>query len=256
LRNSLDDHAEHAQSGLTLLASVASTAPFVGLFGTVWGIYHALLSIGATQQFSIDRVAGPVGEALIMTALGLLVAIPAVLGYNTLVRTNKRINHQLNRHRRTRGRIHRSPVFQPNDRGLTMAFKTQDDDDEAISEINMIPFIDVMLVLLIIFIITVPVLKHAVPVDLPRASAQKQQEDVEHLRVSVQASGQYFWNDKAISDEAIDAQFLQSAALSPQPELHLSADKAVRYERVAQIMAMARRAGLKKIGLVTQPSAP
>ncbi len=97
LRNSLDDHAARAQSGLTVLASVASTAPFVGLFGTVWGIYHALLSIGAAGQVSIDQVAGPIGEALIMTALGLLVAIPAVLGYNALGRGNKRIIHRLNR---------------------------------------------------------------------------------------------------------------------------------------------------------------
>jgi biopolymer transport protein ExbB len=97
LRNSLDDHTAHAQSGLTVLASVASTAPFVGLFGTVWGIYHALLGIGAAGQVGIDQVAGPIGEALIMTALGLLVAIPAVLGYNALLRGNKRINHQLTR---------------------------------------------------------------------------------------------------------------------------------------------------------------
>jgi len=80
-----------------VLASVASTAPFVGLFGTVWGIYHALLGIGASGQVSIDKVAGPIGEALIMTALGLLVAIPAVLGYNALVRANKAITHKLNR---------------------------------------------------------------------------------------------------------------------------------------------------------------
>ncbi|MDO9290162.1 MAG: MotA/TolQ/ExbB proton channel family protein [Hydrogenophaga sp.] len=97
LRRSLDDFTARAQGGLTVLASIASTAPFVGLFGTVWGIYHALLSIGAAGQVSIDQVAGPIGEALIMTALGLLVAIPAVLGYNTLVRGNKGINHQLNR---------------------------------------------------------------------------------------------------------------------------------------------------------------
>jgi len=97
LRNSLDDFTARAQSGLTVLASIASTAPFVGLFGTVWGIYHALLGIGAAGQVSIDQVAGPVGEALIMTALGLLVAIPAVLGYNTLVRGNKAIHHQLKR---------------------------------------------------------------------------------------------------------------------------------------------------------------
>lgn len=89
LRRSTDNITNHLQRGLPLLASVGSTAPFVGLFGTVWGIYHALITIGATGQTSIDRIAGPIGEALIMTAFGLVVAIPAVLGYNALVRANK-----------------------------------------------------------------------------------------------------------------------------------------------------------------------
>ena len=97
LRNAIDDATARLQSGLAILASVGSTAPFVGLFGTVWGIYHALLSIGAAGQASIDKVAGPVGEALIMTALGLAVAIPAVLGYNALVRGNKGVLGKLNR---------------------------------------------------------------------------------------------------------------------------------------------------------------
>jgi biopolymer transport protein ExbB len=79
----------NAQQGLAVLATVGSTAPFVGLFGTVWGIYNALVKIGASGQASIDKVAGPVGEALIMTAIGLAVAVPAVLGYNWLVRRNK-----------------------------------------------------------------------------------------------------------------------------------------------------------------------
>jgi len=77
------------QDGLAFLATVGSTAPFVGLFGTVWGIYHALTAIGISGQASIDKVAGPVGEALIMTALGLAVAVPAVMGYNWLIRRNK-----------------------------------------------------------------------------------------------------------------------------------------------------------------------
>jgi biopolymer transport protein ExbB len=97
LRKSVDDFQARAQAGLSVLASVASTAPFVGLFGTVWGIYHALLGIGAAGQVSIDQVAGPIGEALIMTAMGLVVAIPAVLGYNALLRGNKGVLHQLNR---------------------------------------------------------------------------------------------------------------------------------------------------------------
>jgi biopolymer transport protein ExbB len=97
LRNSIDDSTARLQNGLAILASVGSTAPFVGLFGTVWGIYHALMGIGASGQATIDKVAGPIGEALIMTALGLAVAIPAVLGYNALVRGNKAILTKLNR---------------------------------------------------------------------------------------------------------------------------------------------------------------
>ena len=89
LRDALHSGLAHLQFGQVLLASIGSTAPFIGLFGTVWGIYHALTAIGIAGQASIDKVAGPVGEALIMTALGLAVAVPAVLGYNWLVRRNK-----------------------------------------------------------------------------------------------------------------------------------------------------------------------
>ncbi len=89
LQRTADQVVSRMQSGLPVLASVGSTAPFVGLFGTVWGIYHALIAISLAGQASIDKVAGPVGEALIMTAIGLFVAVPAVLGYNILLRRNK-----------------------------------------------------------------------------------------------------------------------------------------------------------------------
>ncbi|MBT0571158.1 MotA/TolQ/ExbB proton channel family protein [Curvibacter sp. CHRR-16] len=97
LRNSIDDSAARMQTGLALLASVGSTAPFVGLFGTVWGIYHALMAMGQTGQANIGQVAGPIGEALIMTACGLAVAIPAVVGYNALTRSNKFVLSKLHR---------------------------------------------------------------------------------------------------------------------------------------------------------------
>jgi len=89
LQRAVDNVSSRLQDGLAFLATVGSTSPFVGLFGTVWGIYHALTAIGIAGQASIDKVAGPVGEALIMTAFGLAVAVPAVLGYNWLVRRNK-----------------------------------------------------------------------------------------------------------------------------------------------------------------------
>jgi biopolymer transport protein ExbB len=95
LQQNVDRMTNDLQRGLSFLASVGSTAPFVGLFGTVWGIYHALIAIGVAGQASIDKVAGPVGEALIMTAIGLAVAVPAVLGYNWLLRRNKAILDQL-----------------------------------------------------------------------------------------------------------------------------------------------------------------
>ena len=89
IQRATDSVQSNMQNGLAFLATVGSTAPFIGLFGTVWGIYNALVKIGVSGQASIDKVAGPVGEALIMTAIGLAVAVPAVLGYNFIVRRNK-----------------------------------------------------------------------------------------------------------------------------------------------------------------------
>jgi biopolymer transport protein ExbB len=95
IQRAIDNVQSRMQDGLAFLATVGSTAPFVGLFGTVWGIYHALTAIGIAGQASIDKVAGPVGEALIMTAMGLAVAVPAVLGYNWLIRRNKNAMDQV-----------------------------------------------------------------------------------------------------------------------------------------------------------------
>ena len=138
-----------------------------------------------------------------------------------------------------------------------MAFSTQDtDDSDVLSEINMIPLIDVMLVLLIVFIITVPVIKHSVNVDLPQASTQPSQEKPETIRLSVNADGQYYWNDAALAAEELEARLAEAAAQEPQPEFHIRGDKAVRYERVAQAMAAAQRAGLHKIGFIMEPGSP
>ncbi|WP_029525190.1 ExbD/TolR family protein [Polaromonas glacialis] len=134
-----------------------------------------------------------------------------------------------------------------------MAFGTQDDTDEVMNEINMTPLVDVMLVLLIIFIITVPVMKHSVNIDLPRATNEQQLIKPETVRLSVDAEGSYFLNEAKIADEDLAPRLRAAAAQNPQPDLHIRGDKAVRYERVAQAMAAAQQAGLRKIGFITEP---
>ena len=134
-----------------------------------------------------------------------------------------------------------------------MAFGTQDDTDEVMNEINMTPLVDVMLVLLIIFIITVPVMKHSVNIELPRATNEQQLIKPETVRLSVDAEGSYYLNDAKIADEDLAPRLKAAAAQNPQPDLHIRGDKAVRYERVAQAMAAAQQAGLRKIGFITEP---
>ncbi|CAN5585229.1 biopolymer transporter ExbD [soil metagenome] len=134
-----------------------------------------------------------------------------------------------------------------------MAFGTQDETDDVMNEINMTPLVDVMLVLLIIFIITVPVMKHSVNIDLPRATNQPQDAKPETIRLSVDADGSYFWNETKVDDATMERQLQAASKQNPQPELHIRGDKAVRYERVAQAMAAAQRAGVHKIGFITEP---
>jgi biopolymer transport protein ExbD len=134
-----------------------------------------------------------------------------------------------------------------------MAFGTQDETDDVMNEINMTPLVDVMLVLLIIFIITVPVMKHSVNIDLPRASSQPQDAKPQTVRVAVDAQGAYYWNESRVEDQDLPRMFKAEAAKEPQPELHIRGDKDARYERVAQVMALAQQAGLRKIGFITEP---
>jgi biopolymer transport protein ExbD len=134
-----------------------------------------------------------------------------------------------------------------------MAFGTQDDTDEVMNEINMTPLVDVMLVLLIIFIITVPVMKHSINIDLPRATNEAQNVKPETVRLTVDAQGTYYLNEAKIEDADLAPRLRAAAAKNPQPELHIRGDKAVRYERVAQAMAAAQQAGLHKIGFITEP---
>jgi biopolymer transport protein ExbD len=138
-----------------------------------------------------------------------------------------------------------------------MAFGMQDTgsdgDSEVMNEINMTPLVDVMLVLLIIFIITVPVMKHAINVELPTATSQPEATKPETLQLSVDSQGQYFLNQSLLAPDTLPSVLQAEAAKEPQPVLHIRGDKAVRYEFVAKAMAAAQQAGLRKIGFVTEP---
>jgi biopolymer transport protein ExbD len=126
-------------------------------------------------------------------------------------------------------------------------------DSRPMAEINMIPLIDVMLVLLVIFIITAPLLTHAVKLDLPRASSHPNLTQPDHITVSVDAAGGFFWNGERVSRTELDGRLAEAAKKNPQPELHLRADRATRYENVAEVMSDAARIGLARIGFVSDP---
>ena len=136
-----------------------------------------------------------------------------------------------------------------------MAFGTQDDSDEVMNEINMTPLVDVMLVLLIIFIITVPVMKHSVNIDLPRATSQPEEPKPDTIQLAILEDGSYNWNGKAITDAELETNMQAEAAKEPQPELHIRSARDVKYEKVAQAMATAQRSNLKKIGFITDQAA-
>lgn len=132
-----------------------------------------------------------------------------------------------------------------------MSFEANDNADEVMSEINMTPLVDVMLVLLVIFIITLPVIQHAVKVELPRASSTRNAPPPDNLQLSVDAQGQYFLGKQAISADALQLRLEEEASKDPQPQLFIRGDKRVPYEFVAHAMSTAQRAGMQRIGFVT-----
>lgn len=133
-----------------------------------------------------------------------------------------------------------------------MSFNSYEDQQE-MSEINMTPLVDVMLVLLIIFIITVPVITHSVKVDLPQASQQPTEVKPDVVTLTVQRDGSLMWNDETLTFENLELRLQAVAQQEKQPELRIQGDKAVEYEKVVQVMAAAQRAGVEKLGFMTEP---
>ena len=127
------------------------------------------------------------------------------------------------------------------------------DADGDLAEINMIPLIDVMLVLLVIFIVTAPLLTHAVKVDLPRASSAPNLTRPDNVQLAIDSRSQVYWNGEPVDTAALAERIRAAAALVPQPELHLRAERSTPYEKLAELMSAAARAGLTRIGFVTEP---
>ena len=137
-----------------------------------------------------------------------------------------------------------------------MAFGSMDSNDSGapLAEINMVPLIDVMLVLLIIFIVTAPLLTHAVKIDLPKASSAANETRRDSIQIAIDADSQVYWNGEPIVSVALARRLSDAARLDPQPELHIRAERTTAYEKVAQVMSEAARNGIVRIGFVTDPT--
>jgi biopolymer transport protein ExbD len=136
-----------------------------------------------------------------------------------------------------------------------MAFGGFDNEGRSapMSEINMVPLIDVMLVLLIVFMITAPLLTHSIKIDLPATTSETSNQKPETVTLAVDEAGVMYWNDIKVADAELHTRLAEAATREPQPELHLRADHDTRYQRLAEIMSAARIAGIRKMGFVTQP---
>lgn len=134
-----------------------------------------------------------------------------------------------------------------------MAFGSFNDNSKPMAEINMTPLVDVMLVLLIIFIVTAPLMSQSLKVDLPQVKAQPNDAKPDVIRLTLDANGKLFWNESPVPEGTLPARLREAADHAPPPEVHLSADKATRYQQVAEVMSAAREAGIQKLGFITLP---
>ena len=139
---------------------------------------------------------------------------------------------------------------------MAMIFSSRDgDEDEVIATINTTPLVDVMLVLLIIFLITIPVVTHTVPVKLPNEADQPYVTKPENINIAIDATGQAFWNERAVNQSELLARLKAVSARKPQPEIHIRGDQNARYEYIGKVVLTAQRAGIVKVGFITEPPA-
>ena len=231
------------EKGFTFLATVGSTAPFIGLFGTVWGIMNSFQSIAISRNTSLAIVAPGIAEALFATALGLLAAIPAVIAYNRFNNDSRKYSQKLESFSKRFLSIYNK----------LMAFKLNRSGKEPMSEINVTPFVDVMLVLLIIFMVTAPLLTVGVQVDLPESSADSLPEEQEPLTLSINSKGEIFIQESKVEYDKIIAKVLAVSKNRTDTRIYVRGDKTINYGRVLEIMGLLSGSGFTKVALISEP---
>ena len=242
LEVSIEKQMNAIDKSYTFLATVGSTAPFIGLFGTVWGIMNSFQSIAISRNTSLAIVAPGIAEALFATALGLLAAIPSVVAYNKFNSDSKKYSQKLESFSKKFTAI----IW-------LMAFKLKSSSREPMNEINVTPFVDVMLVLLIIFMVTAPLLTVGVQVDLPESSADSLPEEQEPLTLTINSKGEIFIQESKIEYDKIIAKILAVSKNRTDTRIYVRGDKTINYGRVLEIMGMLSGSGFTKVALISEP---
>ena len=238
-----DNQIKIIEKNFTFLATVGATAPFIGLFGTVWGIMNSFQSIAISRNTSLAIVAPGIAEALFATALGLLAAIPAVIAYNKFNSDTKNYVARLDNF---------SKKISFNNL-ITMAFNFKRSKNQPMSEINVTPFVDVMLVLLIIFMVTAPLLTVGVQVDLPESAADSLPDDQEPLTLSINSKGEVFIQEHKVNYNKIIPKLLAIAKNRTDTRIYVRGDKNINYGRVLEVMGTLSGAGFSKVALISEP---
>jgi len=252
----LDREMDRTEKNMTFLATTGSTAPFIGLFGTVWGIMNSFQAIAISKNTSLAVVAPGIAEALFATALGLLAAIPAVVAFNKLSKDMDRYAGRLDSFAGEFSAI----LSREMERGLIMAARLQRSSVRSrgrhrtgpMSEINVTPMVDVMLVLLVIFMVTAPLLTVGVQVDLPKTKASIIRGEDEPLAITVDREGQLFLQETKIELEGLLPRLTAITGNNPDVRIFVRGDAAVDYGRVMEVMGTINAAGYNKVALVTR----
>ena len=255
------------ESRMTWLATIAAIAPFIGLFGTVMGIIDAFHGLGTAGAATLRAVAPGISEALITTAAGLVVAIPAVIGYNQLTARLREFGcahgrlrpRASQRHRERRSAHPADPAAAarraaPEDL-LAMAFSAKGRTQTALAEINITPLVDVVLVLLLIFMLTAPVLQSGIEVAIPKTRSVNQLTE-ERMVVTIDKDQNVFLQDKPVNVNDLPT-LLRSVGSAPTAKriIYLRADERVPFGAFASVMDAVKQAGITNISIVTQPHA-